>query len=145
MRTDLPVRVEVIGKDCPVLPGVTVGVQRQSEVVDEQLAAGGRRTWAFDVEVKDGDFRGPYVHGRRGARFVYLSWQAADSGRFRRAKLMLDAVSADTLRDALDQALRADVSLTMPDGSPLCAPFDLPAVAWSAATPGGPTGTLAGQ
>ena len=145
MRNDLPVRVEVIGRDCPVLPGVTVGVQRRSEVVDEQPADGGRRTWAFDVEVTQDDFRGPYVHGRRGARFVYLSWQAADSGRFRRAKLMLDAVPADTLREALEQALRVDLSLKMPDGSPLCAAVRPPVVAWSAATPEGPTGSLAEQ
>jgi Family of unknown function (DUF5990) len=145
LRKDLLVRVEVIGTDCPVLPGVTVGVQRRSEVVDEQPADGGRRTWAFDVEVEDGDFRGPYVHGRRGGRFVHLSWQAAGSGRFRRAKLMLDAIPAHILREALDQGLRAEVSLTMPDGSPLCAAARPPAVAWSPGTAGGPTGTLSEQ
>jgi hypothetical protein len=129
------VRVEVIGQDCPVLPGVVVGVQRRSEVVDEQPADGGPRAWVFDVEIRDSDFRGPYVHGRPGARFIYLSWQTTDSGMFRRAKLMLDAVPEDVPREALDQGLRANVSLTMTDGSPVCAAVRPPAIAWSAVTP----------
>jgi len=37
------------------------------------------------------DFRGPFVHGKRGARFLYLSWgERFPDGRlqmFRRAKL----------------------------------------------------------
>ena len=103
-------RVEVIGRNCPVLVGVTVGIQRRSEVVDEQPADGGRPGWAIDVDVRDGDFRGPYVHGRPGARFLYLSWQTPATGRFRRAKLMLDAVPADVLEDARETTLRADVS-----------------------------------
>jgi hypothetical protein len=134
-RDDRWVRVEVIGQDCPVLPGVVVGVQRRSEVVDEQPADGGPRRWVFDVEVRGGDFRGPYVNGRPGARFIYLSWQMIDSGMFRRAKLMLDAVPADVLQEALNQGLRANVSLTMTDGSPLCAAVRPPAIAWSAKRP----------
>lgn len=58
----------------------------------------------FEIEVgvkkaRDGapDFRGPLVHGRRGERFVYLSWGhvTADDEHvmFRRLKLYLSAVS----------------------------------------------------
>jgi hypothetical protein len=128
-------RVEVIGRDCPVLPGVTVGIQRRSDVVDEQPADGGGPRWVIDVEVSGADLRGPYVHGRPGARFLYLSWQAPDSTRFRRAKLMFDAVPIDVLQAARDATLRADVSLAMPDGSPICAAVRPPTITWSAAPP----------
>jgi hypothetical protein len=125
-------RVEVVGTNCPVLPGVTVGIQRRAEVVDEQPADGGRPRWAIDVEVRDGDLRGPYVHGRPGARFLYLSWQTAATGRFRRAKLMLDAVPAEVIEAARETALRAEVSMSMSDGGPVCAAVRPPAITWRA-------------
>jgi len=68
-----------------------------------------------------------------GARFLYLSWQASATGRFRRAKLMLDAVPADVIEAARETALRADVCLTMSDGGPVCAAVRPPAITWSAA------------
>ncbi len=126
-------RVEVLGTLCPVLPGVTVGIQRRAEVVEEQPADGGDRRWLIEVEVKDGDFRGPYAHGRRGERFLYLSWQSPVSGRFRRAKLMLAAVPPAVLAAAQQATLRAEVNLSMPDGSPVCAAVRPPAVTWSTA------------
>jgi hypothetical protein len=55
---------------------------------------------------------------------------------FRRAKLMLDAVPTDVLQKALEHGLRANVRLTMADGSPLCAAVRPPAIAWSAMRPG---------
>jgi hypothetical protein len=55
------------------------------------------------------------------------------TGRFRRAKLMLDAVPADVIEAARETALRADVVLTMPDGSAVCAAVRPPAITWSAA------------
>src|SRR5215213_9056714 len=48
--------------------------------------------WETDVAVVGDDFRGPAVHGRRGERFVYLTWGDLSDGEFamfRRAKLML--------------------------------------------------------
>ena len=118
---------------CPALAGVTVGIQRRTEVVEEQPADGGDRQWLIEVEVKDGDFRGPYVQGRRGERFVYLSWQSPAAGRFRRAKLMLATVPQATLDAAEQGVLRAQVNLSMPDGSPVCPAVRPPAVTWSAA------------
>src|SRR5262245_14779939 len=41
------------------------------------------------------DLRGPYIQGRPGGRFIYLSWGTVDDAgtftMFRRAKLLLDA------------------------------------------------------
>jgi hypothetical protein len=125
-------RVEVVGTNCPVLPGVTVGIQRRTDVVDEQPADGGLPRWVIDVEISESDFRGPYVHGRPSARFLYLSWRSSAVGRFRRAKLMLDAVPPEVIEAAREATLRAEVVLTMSDGSPVCAAVRPPAVAWSA-------------
>ena len=123
-------RIELVGFDCPKLPDVSVGVQRGSAVVDVQAADGHDLRWAFEVQVADGpDMRGPYVHGRPGARFLYLSW--SHSGvMFRRAKLMLDAVPDELLTDPA--GVRARFRLTMPDGSPLCAAVRPPDIEWSA-------------
>jgi uncharacterized protein DUF5990 len=118
--------LEILGTDCPVLPGVTVGVQRGRAVVDELPADGTDKRWTLELTVVDGrDVRGPYVQGRPGSRFVYLSWQR-DDGMFRRAKLMLDSLASYE-----DQVLT--VGLTMPDGSPLCAAVRPPAMSWQPA------------
>jgi Family of unknown function (DUF5990) len=131
------VRIELVGLDCPVLPGVTVGLQRGREVVDARPADGGVVRWVVEVRRVEGpDLRGPYVHGRPGARFLYLSWQQ-DAGRdgpggmFRRAKLMLDVLPSELSADAAT-GLRGTFRLTLPDGSPLCAAVRPPAIAWSA-------------
>lgn len=132
-RDDRLVRVEIAGVGCPVLPGVTVGVQRGAVVVDEHPADGTPIRWAFDVAWTGTDLRGPFVHGRPGARFVYLSWQREPDGMFRRAKLMLDAIASEVL--AAGGGLLATVGLAMPDGSPLCAAVRPPQIAWTALQP----------
>lgn len=128
-------RIEILGVDCPVLPGVTVGVQRGKAVVDEWRADGSDQRWLLEAEVFDGadgarDLRGPFVHGRRGERFLYLVWSRSVEGMFRRAKLMLDEVPPELLDPA--GGLRGTARLTMADGSPLCAAVRPPAISWSA-------------
>ncbi len=126
------VRIELVGLRSPVLSGVTVGVQRGDQVVDARPATGDTLTWQLDAQVTgNGDLRGPYVHGRPGARFLYLSWQRPPEGMFRRAKLMLDAVPPGLLDDAAH--LRGVVPLAMSDGTPLCAAVRPPVITWSTA------------
>jgi hypothetical protein len=136
------VRIEIRGRD---LPGrncarhvaVGVGVQRGRDVVEVHPADAPVAVWAFDVtEVRAGDgatdVRGPFVHGRPGARFVYLSWDGVgtDGNRamFRRAKLMLDPA---LLAAATGATLVADLALTLADGTPLCAAVRPPTVRWT--------------
>ena len=81
------------------------------------------------------DLRGPAVQGKRGERFVYLTWGHVDPlghfEMFRRAKLMFGDVPPDVLRDGLDTGLRATVDLTDDKGGPRCARVRPPAITWS--------------
>ena len=120
---------------------VHVGVQERSEPVG--LVPGDATSAAWDVDIRveerDGalDFKGPAVHGRRGERFVYLTWGdvGADGSfaMFRRAKLMLDRVEPDLVHsaDTGEVPLVATIDLTGGDGGPRCARVDPPALVWS--------------
>ena len=136
--------IRIEGYDVPSGAGshLRVGVQRLKAV--EQLATTDTdlRTWDLEATVHrdaDGaiDLRGPYVHGRRGDRFLYLSWGTTDSGgnitMFRRAKLMLAAVD-DMVVEAAEtggRPLVGRLSLTGRDGTPVCAAVRPPAIAWT--------------
>ena len=123
---------------------VHVAVQNGRDPVGLVPGDATRATWDVDVRVvttDDGhvDFRGPAVHGKRGDRFLYLTWGAVgDDGRFemfRRAKLMLDRVEPAVMQRAIDdpRGLTATVQLTDAQGCPRCARVDPPAVKWRAA------------
>ncbi len=120
---------------------VHVGAQCRAEAV--QLVPGDApgALLEYTVTVRpapDGghDFSGPYVHGRRGDRFLYVTWgNVGEDGAFtmfRRAKLKLSdlpaAALAGALRDGLPLTTR--VTLTAPDGSPRCATVAPPDVEW---------------
>lgn len=86
------------------------------------------------------DFAGPAVQGRKGARFLYLTWGGvADDGgftTFRRAKLLLaDIPVADLLKAvASGAAVETDVSLTGTDGTAVCGSVRPPHVGWRLST-----------
>jgi hypothetical protein len=112
---------------------VHVGIQVGTE--PRELVRGDAKTtdWTVPLEVvaRDSglDFRGPAVQGRRGARFVYLTWGdvGADGSftMFRRAKLML-ADLEPFVADA--QTVTARVHLTDDRGGPRCARLESPAL-----------------
>lgn len=135
--TDLP------GRTCGGYHEVAVGIQRRAEVIDVHPADVEAVAWTFEVATTpttDGglDVRGPFVHGRPGNRFLYLSWgdRGADGTfvMFRRAKLMFDAVTPETLAAAAEagHALVARLGLTDAQGMPLCAAVRPPKITWSA-------------
>ena len=119
---------------------VHVGVQLGREPAELVRADAAGAKWELDVGVveKDGarDFRGPAVQGKRGDRFIYLTWGNVGTNdefeMFRRAKLMLDRVDR-ALMDAATKTggLTAEVDLTGGDGGPRCARVDPPAIRWS--------------
>lgn len=136
-------RIDIIGVECPALSGVTVAMQRGTDIVDEHPANGADVRWLLGARLAPGlDLRGPYVHGRKGERFLYLSWARAPNGMFRRAKLMLDAVPREMLIEADQSGLVGRVGLTMPDGSPLCAAVRPPVISWSVLRPATPHETV---
>ncbi len=122
------------------MDNVHVGVQIRRDPAQLVPADETDTRWEVDVEVirKDDviDFRGPAVQGKKGDRFVYLTWgnleEDSEFEMFRRAKLMLDSVDPDLIELATEAGgLEAVVDLTGEDGSPRCARVDPPAVAWS--------------
>ncbi|MFC8075742.1 DUF5990 family protein [Streptomyces sp. NPDC057307] len=145
------------GADCGEFRHVHVGTQRGGE--PDQLVSAGAAGAVFEIPVEtvtavgsarsagsaDGeapgeppvaapDFRGPYVQGRRGARFVYLTWgelpPGGDFEMFRRAKIFL----ADVPGELLDAGtVETPLGLTDAAGLPLCAAVRPPAITWAAA------------
>ncbi len=121
---------------------VRVGIQIGRNAA--QLVAGDADAarWELDIAVAnrpDGslDFRGPAVHGKRGDRFLYLTWGDLDAAGhfhlFRRAKLMLNRIDPDLVRAANDGArdLLAIVRLSDSNGTPRCARVDPPDIVWN--------------
>ena len=122
------------------MDNVQVGVRVRREPEQLIRADQSEIAWEVDVEVvraEDGfDFRGPAVQGRRGDRFLYLTWgQVSTNGAFemfRRAKLMLDRIESKLIESAMKKSrLDVSVDLTGPGGGPRCARVDPPAIAWS--------------
>jgi hypothetical protein len=138
--------MQIVGRRLPGLTwgghkGVHLGVQRGTEVIG--LVPGLAADAVFDIEVfveadANGkpDFRGPYVQGRRGERFVYLSWgEVADDGAFttfRRVKLHLAPLSDQNTvaRLLAAERLQAVLELTDPAGRPIAASLRPPWVTW---------------
>ena len=103
----------------------------RSELLGLTAADATSVVWTLDCDVVESaagvDFKGPYIQGRPHERFIYLSWGSVDSAggfnMFRRAKLWLDAIDADTLAAAIgtDRPAVARLGLTDAKGHPtLC-------------------------
>lgn len=120
---------------------VHLGVQHRADVIDPVAGDAERAVFeiALDV-VRDPatgvDYRGPYAQGRRGQRFVYLSWGdlAADGTfvMFRRAKLQLHDVPehiAEALADG--RTVDAELELTDSHGGPICATVSSASIRWT--------------
>jgi hypothetical protein len=124
------------GRSC-----IHVGVQRGTDVVG--LVKGDMGEAVFDVDLEvivgaDGeiDFRGPFVHGFGGERFIYLAWGEIDDqgtfAMFRRLKLhlapLLEQFPAETLSTA--KKVQAVLELSDTRGRPLAASVRPPWVTW---------------
>jgi len=141
-------RVVIEGRELPglefvsngtVLTSVHVGVQVRDQ--PDQLVRADAPAVRWEVEVKvidEGiDFRGPAVHGKRGERFLYLTWgHVGEDGTFsmfRRAKVMFGDIDTDVLRAAITSGeLVASIGLTDERGGPRCARVRPPAITWRA-------------
>jgi len=144
-----PLRIRIEGVS---LPGRTwgehehvhVGMQCRSDPVDLVPGDAAEATFEFDVDIVPDDtggwdFRGPYVHGKRGERFLYLTWgdQPPDGefAMFRRAKLHLSCLDPAVIAAAATTPahdLVARLALTDTRGGPRCASLRPPAISWTA-------------
>ena len=137
---DLPAQRAGAQADALRLANVHVGVQKGREAVDLVPAWALAAAWEFDVTSREVDelldVGGPWVHGRPGARFLYLTWGNVTPSAFemfRRAKLLFGDVPTATLRAAHEGAgvLTAELALTDELGGPVSARVRPPAIVWS--------------
>jgi hypothetical protein len=128
----VPARFHIVGTDLPGrADAVHVGVQRGRDVVDLVAGDAALAEFTFDVDVRNARFGGPYVHGKGGERFVYLSWGEVVGGTFtmfRRAKLQLDSLDP-TACDG--HTVEGRLGLTDVKGGPLCASVRPPTITWT--------------
>ena len=109
---DLP-GTEFVSDGVP-LHNVHVAVQVGKEPIDPVRGNADGARWEIEVRtvVVDGgmDLRGPAVHGRKGERFLYLTWGDVGAGdsfaMFRRAKLMIEDIEPEMLAAAATRRRR---------------------------------------
>jgi hypothetical protein len=144
--TDLSIRIQGRNMPCDWCRAHEVshvGVSRAKEIVS--VTPTSAKEVAFDVTVEvvrrpdELDFRGPYVFGRKGERFLYLNWgQATDEGWTRdggaggRTKLQLLTIEESLIEQALEggRVLVADLDLTNNRGGVAYATVRAPALTW---------------
>lgn len=116
---------------------VHVGVQLGKEPTQLVPADAARAEWVIEVRVKQTaagwDFAGPAVHGRRGERFVYLTWGNVGPGGFeliRRLKIRLGSLDPEMVAAAElgGSPIRLRIALTDRHGGPLCGSLDASSV-----------------
>ncbi|WP_256839989.1 DUF5990 family protein [Ornithinimicrobium faecis] len=106
------------GRTCGPHANIHVGLQIRQDPVDLVPADAVSAQWVTNLRTDNGDFHGPAVHGRRGERFVYLTWGTVEADSFtmfRRAKVMLDGLPGDA------EQITLDLDLTDESGMPRCA------------------------
>jgi uncharacterized protein DUF5990 len=117
-------------------PGVDYGLQKgrgsAAETVQTQRSDGSDLRFDFTAGVRtagsSADFRGPFIQGPAGGRFVYIGIGTfagqADTPWSRRLKIPLTGITPDMIRRASSgkaAVLEARVQGTGRDGTPACA------------------------
>ena len=134
--TDLT--LHITSSNLPTSPGLCVAVQkgRDEHVGISDVAAG---KVAFDVPVTfndDDDWRGPFVQGPKGERFLYLVWGPRTAGglvgQVGRTKVMLEqavAAAGDAVAKG-GHGLVAELDLVDEKGKPRLARLKPESVDW---------------
>jgi hypothetical protein len=123
---------------------IEVGIQRKNkpgEMMGRVSADVQSVTWELEATPaasNAADFRGPYISGPPGGRFIYLSWGVVEEPRgfemFRRAKIMFDGIPAEVMAAAqASGVLIGRLGLTDSKGNPTCAAVRPPLIEWMSA------------
>ena len=140
---ELPGQICGPGPDAPSgHTGVHVGVQRRgnpNEILDSVPGDAAAANWTIDCNIRriNGgvDVTGPYVQGRPGGRFIYLSWLSDQGpgpcGMFRRGKIRLDSLPEPVVAHALAGGpIAVRIRLTDDQGGPACASIGRADATW---------------
>src|SRR5688500_10781298 len=79
---------------------IRLGIQKGKGVVQETFMDKDEVVFEVDVTAVDGDYRGPFVHGPKGERFIYLAWSDQGIG-FRRGKVHLSTIPSDLIAEEI--------------------------------------------
>lgn len=123
MKPTLTLEITLVSPPAGVTFGVQEGHGSNFQVVQTALSTGQDLTFTIPVTLDAGDFRGAFVQGKKGERFVYvnsgtLAGEAA-SHWTRRAKIHLRDLPPGTATRG--GKVRARVLGTAKDGGPCCA------------------------
>ncbi len=141
MTVTRSLKLKLIAIDPPfeIAHGVLFGVQAGREVEDPVPAV---ETAEFDFEIDIAhanagvDFKGSHVNGRKGDRFLYLSWGLPDPTEpfvmFARAKIKLADIPSELLELVAndDGVLVCELQATNKKGQPASGTINSPAVIW---------------
>ncbi len=130
--------------DGSVSGNIHVGIRKRSEAIELVPGDAPAAAWTFDVTTRitdegGNDFRGPFVHGKRGERCLYLQWGTVDDAGsfslFRAAKLLFSDVDPALVSRAQRPGalLVGTLGLTDAKGYPRCARVRPPDIEWSVA------------
>ena len=128
MKKNVPIRIKI--EDPP--SGVVMKVQKGKTELLDPSTSGQALTFEFEITVDlSGEclnFLGPFAHGPKDARFVYVnsgSYAGANGTVWnRRAKLSLMSISREAVEEVLASGtarIETSVNGTGPDGGPVCA------------------------
>lgn len=106
--------LRIVATDVPDLADLSVGMQKRQDVVEEHPAVGTDIEWSIDGQVVDGEPKGPWIHGKKGDRFLYLVYvRTADGGattREARAKLLFRDAPNDLIEDGVDVIVTVSIA-----------------------------------
>lgn len=139
--TSIAVTIAAVDPPFDASNGVVFGLQSKHGV-DGPVPASRSADFVTDIEVRTSgtgiDFAGDHAHGRRGDRFLYLSWGVPDGTEpfvmFARAKVKLADIPPELLDAAIEQEnpLRAELQATNSRGQPASGTIRPPAIQWTA-------------
>ena len=135
------VALRLIAIDPPFEPahGVLFGLQGK-KIVEQPVSASGTTIFDTEITIDSGDFKGRHVNGKKGDRFLYLSWGVADGSEsfvmFARAKVKLGAIPEQVLAAAQESGqLVCELQATNHKGQPASGTIKDPAPLWRAEEP----------